>query len=113
MKTFNFNDAMSVYDYRAAVKSDLIDFCTFHRIPRKKSNFDRIYDDAFVSDAVTGNASGSYWCNRFRAERCLMGNWDLLKDALSEFCAEIGDPEYNDVTIRCYLLGECLSEILK
>lgn len=44
-------------------------------------------------------------------------NWDLLADALAEFGQDGTDvlrqgAEAMDVAIRCYLLGECISEAL-
>lgn len=71
----------------------------------------------FVSDSVTGNASGSYYCNAWKAEEALCHNLDLLGEALEEF----GDnseyllkngAEAADVTIRCYVLGSAISEVL-
>lgn len=72
--------------------------------------------DLWTADSVTGNASGSYYCNAWKAEEALCHNWDLLADALEEFGGDTDilrqGPEACDVTIRCYLLGECLSEVL-
>jgi hypothetical protein len=65
---------------------------------------------------VTGNASGSYTFSTWQAEENLCHNLDLLGEALKEF----GDgadflekgAEACDVTIRCYLLGQAISEAL-
>ena len=40
---------------------------------------------------------------------------DLLKEACEEFCSvpDLTNPEACDVTIRCYLLGECLHDALE
>lgn len=78
---------------------------------------EQLNDDLFVSDSVTGNASGSYYCNVWKAEEALCHNLDLLADALEEF----GDnseyllkngAEAADVTIRCYVLGSAIAEVL-
>lgn len=74
-------------------------------------------DRLFIEDSVTGNASGSYTFNTWKAEEYLCHNLDLLGEALTEFCC---DPNYImekgaeacDVTIRCYLLGQAISEVL-
>ena len=78
---------------------------------------ERLNDDLWIDDSVTGNASGSYYCNTRKAEEALAHNLDLLGEALREFgCG----PEYliekgaeaADVTIRCYLLYSAISEAL-
>lgn len=70
---------------------------------------------------MTGNASGSYTFNSYRAMECVTADMDTVADALREFCvdaAEIGerfirgDWEYFDVTTRCYLLGSAISSAL-
>ena len=74
------------------------------------------------SDSVTGNASGSYTFNRWKAQEYVSENLDLLADALNEFGegeAEAGrlflNAEYEtmDVIIRLYLLGEAISEVIE
>lgn len=72
---------------------------------------------AFSSDSVTGNASGSYTMNTLIAERCLVGNLDLLDEALDNFGEDankmwLSGPEWADVTIRCYLVDEAVDEVL-
>ena len=71
----------------------------------------------WVCDSVTGNASGSYTFNRWEAEENLCHNLELLGEALREFCCEVNyleeGAEYCDVTIRCYLLPQAISEVLE
>lgn len=74
-------------------------------------------DKLWVDDGVTGNASGSYYCNAWKAEEALCHNLDLLEDACEEFGQDIGEAvkqgaESCDVTIRCYLLGQAISAAL-
>ena len=71
----------------------------------------------WVDDGVTGNASGSYYCNAWKAEEALCHNWDLLKEACDDFGENMGrayckGAEYCDVTIRCYLLGQAIGAAL-
>ena len=69
----------------------------------------------FISDSVTGNASGSYTFNTWQAEENLCHNLDLLKEACEEFgsdCNILESAEGCDVTIRCYLLSSALHEVL-
>lgn len=114
-----------MYDYREAVKSDILDYIeenyTAEEIEEKLGERDEweqeLNDDMWTADSVTGNASGSYYCNAYRAEEALCHNWDLLNDALLEFGCTDCNPiekgaEWCDVSIRCHLLGECLSAAL-
>ena len=78
---------------------------------------EKLNDDLWTADRVTGNASGSYYCNAWRAEEALSHNWDLLAEALREFGQDGTDvleqgAEAMDVTIRCYLLGQAIAEAL-
>lgn len=80
---------------------------------------EKLNEDCFVADSVTGNASGSYYCNAYKAAEKVHSEIDLLIEALECFGAEaeeykraIIDPEYADVTIRCYYLGEVIARVL-
>ena len=62
-----------------------------------------------------------YTFNRWTAREYVTDNKDLLREALQEFCTDaqtIGEKfldeewEYFDVTIRCYLLYNMISEVL-
>lgn len=110
------------YDYRAAVRADIREAVTEYDLSEfdtRDDAYESLCDDFWVLDAVTGNASGSYTFNSWRAENYLAHNWDLLTDALSELgytdsgvnILEKG-AEWCDVLIRCYLLGECLGVVL-
>lgn len=71
-------------------------------------------DILWVDDSVTGNASGSYTFNTWKAEENLCHNMDELEEACNEFGQDVGEAvkqgaEYCDVTIRCYLLGQAIS----
>lgn len=73
-------------------------------------------DELWADDSVTGNASGSYYCNAWKTEEALCHNWDLLADAIAEFGGDTDilqqGAESCDVTIRCYLLGQAISAAL-
>ena len=109
------------YDYRQQVKSDIldyiknnIDFKDFNDLDELEEYLnDRLWDN----DSVTGNGSGSYYCNAWAAEEAICHNLDLLGEALDAFggsCDILKDgAESADVTIRCYLLNECIAEALK
>ena len=114
------------YDYREVVKEDVIEQIK----DGYKENSLRLYkeegrdaleeylnDELWVDDQVTGNASGSYTFNTWKAEENLCHNMSLLEEACDEFGQDVGEAvkrgaEYCDVTIRCYLLGGAISEAI-
>ena len=72
----------------------------------------------FTDDSVTGNGSGSYTFSTYEAEENICHNLDLLGEALEEFGSGADylithGAEAADVTIRCYLLGECIAAALE
>lgn len=110
------------YNYFEAVKADVLDYIREEiDLAEWKGNRDgleeKLKDDLWTVDGVTGNGSGSYTFNSYRAAEYLAHNWDTLAEALREFgqddvnAVEKG-PEWCDVTIRCYLLGQAIGEAL-
>lgn len=109
---------MKNYDYFENVKEDVKEYLEENKEDLEGKNEDELYDELFIADSVTGNASGSYTFNTWEAEENLTHNFDLLQGALDMF----GDTwenainrgaEYCDVTIRCSLLGQALHEVLE
>ena len=108
------------YNYFESIKEDVknyinnnIDLKEYERKELKQ----KLNDDLFFEDSVTGNGSGSYTFNAYEAKENLCHNMDLLKDAADCFGEDIGDligrgAEVCDVTIRCYLLPQAISEAL-
>lgn len=111
---------MEKYDYLESVKGDVREYIREYGIKCTTSNRyevqEQLYDDCFMADSVTGNASGSYTFNAWRAEENLCHNMELLADALKEFGCDISyiekGAESCDVTIRCYLLSQAIDEVL-
>lgn len=109
---------MERYDYRQALMDDIRNYIDENDIKITSENRDdveeQLRDSLMNNDSVTGNASGSYTFNTWKAEENLCHNLDLLQDACNEFCCEprLDSAEWCDVVIRCYLLGECLSSVL-
>lgn len=110
------------YNYKEAVKDDLVDFIKSEHMDRLNEFEDleefreKVEEDAWVSDSVTGNASGSYYCNAWKAEEALAHNWDLLREALADFGGEFDldkGAEYYDVTIRCWMLGQVIDDAIE
>ena len=114
-----------MYDYRAAIKDDIRAYISENigseELADRDTLEERLQDMLWTEDSVTGNASGSYTFSRSTAQEYVLDNIDLLEEA----CAELGtdgaavgrwllasDFESMDVTIRCYLLGECIHAVL-
>lgn len=78
---------------------------------------ERLNDELWTDDSVTGNASGSYTFNTYTAEEYLCHNMDLLAEACKEFGQNTTNAlaegaEFCDVTIRCYLLSQAINEAI-
>lgn len=115
-----------MYDYREAMTEDVKEWIK-QNIDLTEWTEDRegleqqLNDDLWTADSVTGNGSGSYTFNRVQASLYVLDNMDLLQEAIDEFAtdpATVGDKfisedwEWFDVTIRCYLLGSVISDVL-
>lgn len=121
------------YDYREAMDNDIKHFIdenveingdeyyynnkTFYD---GGTLYETVYDDMWIDDSVTGNASGSYTFDRNKAKKYVMDNIDLIGDMIREFDIDVKtigekfineDWEYFDVSIRCYLLSEILGGV--
>ena len=111
---------MEKYNYFEAVKEDVKQYIEDHEVTVTADNREELqeslYDEMFISDSVTGNASGSYTFNTWKAEENLCHNLDLLAEACEEFGSDMdllkSGAESCDVTIRCYLLSSALAEVL-
>lgn len=102
------------YDYFEAMKEDVKEYLK----ETNERDFQTLYDNMFIDDSITGNASGSYTFSTWQAEENIAHNMDLLKEALEEFGGDYGEAlekgaENCDVIIRCYLLGQVLQEVLE
>ena len=115
------------YNYREAVKNDVMeairDNYNAEEIKEHLENRDdfaeRLNDELWIDDSVTGNASGSYTFSTWKAEENLAHNWELMEEVAEMFGCEPKisaswehGAEWWDVSIRCYLLSECISEAL-
>lgn len=109
------------YDYLHAIKADVREYIRneieFSDYESESELEEHLNDVLWVDDSVTGNASGSYYCNSWKAEEAIAHNLDLLAEALEEFgCDDVNilsrGAEWCDVAIRCYLLGQAISEVI-
>ena len=115
---------MERYNYFEAVKADVRDYITeeidlSEWIGNREGLEQQLNEDLWVSDRVTGNASGSYYCNTWRAEEALAHNWDEIEETAAELGIEpkISDgyeygAEWWDVSIRCRYLAGAIAEVL-
>ena len=112
---------MERFDYRESVLKDVRDYISQHytreELKELADDFDelceKLHDEMWTADSVTGNGSGSYTCNAWQAEEYLCHNWDLIQEVSREFGElDLNSPESCDVSIRCYYLRECISEVL-
>ena len=109
------------YNYHEAVKEDVLQYIrdeiNFEHFDSLEELEEHLNDTLWTVDSVTGNGSGSYTFNSYQAEEYICHNFDLLAEALEEFgggCDILKDgAEAADVTIRCYLLGQCIAEALE
>lgn len=107
------NDAK--YMYHKNICEDIKSYLdeNYKNIPYNELDFYDIFNELWICDQVTGNASGSYWFSTWKAEEAICHNIDLAIEALGE----LGYPdnvnaETIDVTIRCYLLHDCLRTVM-
>ena len=115
---------MEKYDYLENVTADakqaILENMNYWDFTDREELEEIAYDELWVNDSVTGNASGSYIFNREAAKEYVTRSddgLDTLRDAVREFDCEHeaftafleNDWEYLDVTIRCYLLGQAIS----
>ena len=114
-----------MYNYLEAMKNDIREYIEENEIEINQDNRDEIEEqlneDLWINDSVTGNASGSYTFNSYKAKQNLEGNEDLVREMCQEFCIDaetIADKflneeyEYFDVSVRCYLLGQAIAAVL-
>lgn len=116
---------MKNYNYLEAVTADVIDYI---RENINASDFENreelsecLNDDLWIDDGVTGNASGSYTFNSYKAKEYVFADPDAVAEALKEFCVDAEtiadkflsqDWEYFDVTARCFYLCSAIETAL-
>lgn len=116
---------MERYDYHQAMHNDILEYLNeeytteelTEQLGDRGEFYNKLYDDLWLCDSVTGNASGSYTFSTWQAEENICHNLYLLKTAVEEFGDSLGEAVYKgaehcDVTIRCYLLGSVLYQVL-
>ena len=117
-----------MYNYLEAIKNDNKEHLE-NEVPDymelladdRDSFEEELNDTLWIDDSITGNASGSYTFNRERAKEYVVDNMDLVADMADCFGIDnktIGKKfreqnwKWFDVSIRCYLLGQAITEVL-
>ncbi len=115
METYNYNEVVKA-DIKNYIQDNYTTVEIIDGLTHRDEFDEHLYNEMWTADEVTGNGSGSYTFSRWQAEENICHNMDLLADALADFCCGFSDiergAEFCDVTIRCYLLGPVLAEVL-
>ena len=106
---------MTREEYLEEVKNDVINHIEENHEKGDSISKEKLYDDCWIDDSVTGNASGSYYCNSYAAWEKLGNNIAELAEEIESNFGEIPsdrkyDFEYIDVSVRCMLLSEAIEE---
>ena len=112
---------MEKYDYREHVLEDIREYIsnnyTREELKELADDLDelenKLDDEMWTADSVTGNGSGSHTFNAWQAEENLCHNLDLIQEVGREFGElDLTSPESIDVSIRCFYLRGCINEVL-
>ena len=117
-----------MYNYKEQIRADVKEWIEDNK--EQINGLDRddayevIYDSCWVDDSVTGNASGSYTISRYEARQNFYEDADseeylekMVDDGFAD-PMEVGkkiiasDYEWLDVSIRCWLLSDAVSDVL-
>ena len=117
-----------MYDYRKAIKTDVQEWIADNETEveglDRQTCFEFVYDSCWISDSVTGNASGSYTMSRWEARQNFFEDVDsddyvaeMIEDGFltrEELGGKISESnwEWLDVSIRCWLLNQIVTEVM-
>ena len=86
---------MMNYNYLESMKEDIKDYIKNDAeldandlLYNRNDLEEKLHDDLWTCDSVTGNASGSYFCNSYKSMECVLDNIDLLHEMCNEFGIE-------------------------
>ena len=109
-----------MYNYLDSMKADILeaiaDDYNLSDFASRDELADRLNDDLWINDHVTGNGSGSYTDDE-TAKQYVLENTELLIEMVHSFGVEPerftyhfmrNDWNYFDVSIRCDLLGQAI-----
>ena len=117
-----------MYNYKEQIRADVKEWIEDNKEQieglDRHDAFEVVYDSCWVDDSVTGNASGSYTFSRWEARQNFFNDEDseeyidqMIEDGFT--CREsVGRAvqesqwELLDVSIRCWLLCDAVSDVL-
>lgn len=117
---------MEKYDYRAAISNDLREYIKSNNWLEEHSDLDlddmaeTLNDEVWVCDDITGNG-GMFYDTEEKCEEYICHNLILFFDIAHELDIDFvhetkyfstNPAQYVDCVIRCYLVYECIWEIL-
>lgn len=105
------------YPYKAIVSRNVSEYIWDNHIDVDSTDFDDLVGRLEFADSVTGFGSGSYTMSRWDAEVCLVGNYQLLKDAAEDIDPDFNPlksgPEIADALIRMHLVRQVLPQVIQ
>lgn len=114
------------YNYLEAVKEDVLqyikDYIDLDEYESRDELEEKLNDDLWDDDYVTGNGSGTYTSSTEEAKEYVIDSgFDGLEDMISDFGIEAkdlgehlanGEWDWFDVSLRCHWLGQAIGEAL-
>lgn len=116
------------YNYLEAMVDDIKDYIdeniNLDEFEDRQELEEKLNEDLWTVDSVTGNGSGSYTFDRHESYENVQGDpdaMDYIRHLVSDFGVDAEtvaekfldeDYDYWDVSIRCYLLGQAIGEAL-
>lgn len=108
-----------MYNYFDVIEQDIREYLDDTNTKLTEDNFDNVVDELIATDSVTGNISGSYFCNAYLAREAITDNVYLYCEKGEEVYSEeelgkmfLYNPEQADVVLRCLLVPEVLVSIM-
>ena len=117
-----------MYSYKEVVRSDVREWIDNNKDQieglDRHDAYEVVYDSCWVADEVTGNASGSYTFSRYEARQNFFNDDDsddyisqMIEDGFmsaDELGKKISESnwEYIDLSIRCWLLCDAVTDII-
>lgn len=112
LKFYNYKEEM-IDELEDMIKDSDVEFDGKNR----GEMYEELQDLAFDRD-LTGNRTGSYFCNELKSEYALLGNYDLVQESLDDFGPQVIDSpelisgEHLDVLVREHLLPSVIDDVL-
>ena len=117
-----------MYNYKEQIRADVKEWIEDNKEQidglDRHDAFKVVYDSCWVDDSVTGNASGSYTFSRYEARQNFFNDEDseeyidqMIEDEFTTResvgrAVQESQWELLDVSIRCWLLCDAVSDVL-